>query len=77
MIINISDKEGKMNDKFLTIKEICSLLKVSRGTVNRWILSQKLQSKKIGRLVRVTSQALGMFIEGRPHRKPKSKRRIK
>ena len=66
-----------MNDKFLTIKEICSLLKVSRGTVNRWILSQKLQSKKIGRLVRVTSQALGMFIEGRPHRKPKSKRRIK
>jgi len=52
-----------MSDKFLTINEICDLLKVSRGTVNRWISSRKLQSKKIGRLVRVLNQDLALFVE--------------
>ena len=62
-------KKGIISDKYLTIKEICDLLKVSRSTVNRWILSRKLQSKKIGRLVRVSGQDLGAFVEARPSRK--------
>lgn len=60
-----------MIGKYLTIKDICELLKVSRATVNRWIQSRKLRSKKIGRLVRVSSQDLGAFIDGRSHRKPR------
>ncbi len=64
-------KEAKMDDRFLTIRDICDLLKVSRATVSRWILSRRLPSNKIGRLVRVSSRDLGVFVEGRPQRKPK------
>jgi len=56
-----------MEAKYLAIKDICNMVQVSRSTVNRWIKSGKLRSKKIGRLVRVSSQDLGAFIEGRPH----------
>ena len=56
-----------MGDNYLTINEICGLLKVSRSTVNRWIRRGRLQSKKIGRLVRVTSRALAGFVEARPY----------
>jgi len=52
-----------MADKYLKIQEVCELLKVSRSTVNRWISSRKLQSKKIGRLVRVSGQDLAVFVE--------------
>ena len=54
-----------MGDKYLTINDICDIVQVSRSTVNRWIRGGKLRSKKIGRLVRVSSQDLGAFIEGR------------
>jgi len=69
MINNVSYKKGKMADNFLTIKEICDLLKVSRGTVSRWILRRQLRSHKIGRLVRIKSQDLGHFVEARPFKK--------
>lgn len=58
-----------MTDKFLTINEICGLLKVSRGTVCRWIKCRQLRSHKIGRLIRITSQDLDRFVEGRPFKK--------
>ncbi len=61
-------ERDKMDAKYLTIKDICELLQVSRATVNRWIQSRKLRSKKIGRLVRVKEMDLVRFADGWPHR---------
>jgi excisionase family DNA binding protein len=35
-------------DKFMTVKEICALLKITRGTVIRWIRTGELQAFKLG-----------------------------
>jgi excisionase family DNA binding protein len=69
MNINEYHKRGKMTDNYLTIKEICGLLKVSRGTVIRWISSGRLKGFKIGRGIRVKSQDFGRFFEARPFKK--------
>jgi len=69
MIINVSHQGDKVTDNFLTIKEICRLLKASRGTIVRWISAGQLRGFKIGRGIRVKSQDLGRFIESRPYRK--------
>jgi len=60
-----------MDAAYLTIKDVCDLLQISLLTVSRCIKTQKLQSKKTRRLVRVASQDLAAFIEGQPHRKLK------
>jgi len=35
-------------DKFLTVKDVCDLLKVTRGTVIRWIRTGELRAFKLG-----------------------------
>ena len=51
-------------DKFLTVKEICDILKVTRGTVIRWIRIGKLRAIKLGggRLWRVRESELKRFM---------------
>jgi excisionase family DNA binding protein len=40
-------------DQYLTIKDICSELRLSHETVRQWILSGRLPGMKIGRQYRV------------------------
>ncbi|MDW7759442.1 MAG: helix-turn-helix domain-containing protein [Acidobacteriota bacterium] len=51
-------------DTYLKIKDVCSLLKVDRSTVIRWIDSGKLRAHKLGggRLWRIRERDLRKFI---------------
>ncbi len=51
-----------------TIKETCSILKVKRCQVLRWIYSGKLRAFKLGggRLWRIRERDLARFVNGSP-----------
>lgn len=55
-------------DKFLTVGDVCGLLKVTRGTAIRWIRGGELKAFKLGggRLWRIRRTDLRQFIEGKP-----------
>ncbi|MBE3126329.1 MAG: helix-turn-helix domain-containing protein [Acidobacteria bacterium] len=64
-------------DSFLTVEEICSLLKVERHTVARWISSGQLPAFKPGggRFWRVRRQDFQKFIKGGVGFRDRAKRR--
>lgn len=53
-------------DAFLTVNDICSLLKVERDTVARWITSGRLPAFKPGngRFWRVRRRDFQRFVKG-------------
>ena len=55
-------------DKFLTVKEICGILKVKRGTAIRWIQTGRLRAFKPGggRFWRIRERDLREFVKGGP-----------
>ena len=55
-------------DKFLSVYEICGILKVKRGTVIRWIRAGRLRAFKLGggRLWRIRERDLREFVKGGP-----------
>jgi excisionase family DNA binding protein len=55
-------------DKFLSVYEICGILKVKRGTVIRWIRAGRLRAFKVrgGRLWRIREWDLREFVKGGP-----------
>ena len=61
MMIQFGD--GKM-DKFLSVFEICGILKVKRGTVIRWIQTGRLRAFKPGggRFWRIRERDLKQFV---------------
>jgi len=48
---------------FVTVRETCALLKVSRQTVYEWMKSGKLKAVKAGRLVRIRVEDLESFLK--------------
>lgn len=40
-------------ETYLTIKEACEILKISRATFNRWMKESKIPFSKVGRIVRI------------------------
>ena len=62
---NESRERRKMN-KLLTVKEVCELFAVSRGSVIRWIRSGRLAAFKPGwgRFWRVQERDVKKFIKG-------------
>ena len=53
-------------DKFLSVNEICEILKVRRGTVVGWIRAGQLRGFKLGggRFWRIRERDLNRFIKG-------------
>ena len=53
-------------ERYLTVEDICSLLKVERHTVARWIASGRLRAFKPGggRFWRVRRQDFQRFVQG-------------
>lgn len=49
--------------KFYTIEEVASLLKVSYITVFRWIKADKLSAYKVGKQYRIDNQDLNKFLD--------------
>lgn len=49
--------------KLYTLDEVAEIMKVSKSTVIFWIRSGKLERQKVGRLVRVTPEALKAFMK--------------
>ena len=61
-------------DSYLTIREVCGLLKVQRDTVFRWIRSGKLKAFKLGggRFWRVARTDFQRFVKsGQDSREPR------
>jgi excisionase family DNA binding protein len=56
-----SDIIGNTMNEFLTIKQICQALKISRPTIYRWFKSG-LKYYKFGKAVRVKKEDLEAFI---------------
>lgn len=54
---DISKKE------FLTIKETCALLGVSRSTLHRYIKNQKIEIKKLSKKVIIKRKDINLFLE--------------
>jgi len=51
-------------NEYLTIQEVCKVLKVSRITVYRWIKSGKLSAYKAGKQYRIEKSHLDNFVKG-------------
>jgi excisionase family DNA binding protein len=49
-------------DPYLTIKDICSELRLSHETVRKWILTGRLPSTKVGRQYRVRRTDLDRML---------------
>ena len=66
-VIDLSMGTTRM-DKFLSVYEICGILKVKRGTVIRWIRAGRLRAFKVGggRLWRIRERDLREFVKGEP-----------
>ncbi len=50
------------NEIFYTVPEICSILKVKKLTVYRWIKALKLKAVKIGKGFRVRKEDFDNFV---------------
>lgn len=48
--------------KFYSISDIATLLNVNERTVRRWIGRGRLQSHRLGNLVRISDEAFNRFI---------------
>ena len=51
-----------MDNQYMTVKEVCQLLKVSRLTVYRWIKFKKLPAIKIGKEFRFAKGEIEEFL---------------
>jgi len=65
---NDKNLRGLNMETYLTVAEICGLLKVERCSVIRWIRSGKLRGFKLagGRLWRVSRSDFQTFVKGGP-----------
>ena len=59
-------------ERYLTVRDIQRILKVSRTRAYAYIREGKLKSFKVGHLVRIRAIDLQQFVEGKPS-KNKSK----
>ena len=66
--IKKTNVDASRMESFLTVKEICGILKVKRGTVIRWIRAGWLRAFKVGggRLWRIRERDLREFVKGGP-----------
>ncbi len=49
-------------EKYYTIQEVATILKVSYLTVYRWIKAKKLEAIKAGKQYRISKDSLNKFI---------------
>jgi len=49
--------------EYYTVKEVAELLKVHEQSVFRWLRLGKLESDKIGGVIRITQEQLDNFIK--------------
>ncbi|MDZ4131564.1 MAG: helix-turn-helix domain-containing protein [Dethiobacteria bacterium] len=49
--------------EYLTVEEAAAILKVRENTVRDWLKSGKLKGHKIGRIWRLTEEAISEFVE--------------
>lgn len=52
-----------LNDEFLTVAEVASLLKLNPQTIRNWIDAGRLPAVRIGRRVRVLRRDLDQLLE--------------
>lgn len=51
-----------MNADYLTVKDVCARLHISKATVHNWIKSGKLTAVRAGRRVLIPREAIEAFI---------------
>ncbi|MDW7729699.1 MAG: helix-turn-helix domain-containing protein [Bacillota bacterium] len=52
-----------MAREYLTVEEAAAILKVRENTVRDWLKSGKLKGFKVGRVWRLTEEAIAEFVE--------------
>ena len=57
------NKDNRMEEKYYSIEEVATLLKVAYLTVYRWIQSGKLESVKANKQYRIKQSQLDTFLK--------------
>ena len=52
-----------MAREYLTVEEAAAILKVRQNTVRDWLKTGKLKGYKVGRVWRLTEEAISNFVE--------------
>jgi excisionase family DNA binding protein len=52
-----------MQQEFLTIPELCELLKIKRHTVYAWIKEDRIKAHRFGKLIRFEKSEVDRFIQ--------------
>lgn len=55
-------QDSRTLPEYLTVKEICEAMKLSKHTVYRKIESGELEAKRFGRSVRITRESFDRYI---------------
>ena len=54
-----------MEGELLSVEDVTRILKMSRGTVQRWCHDRKLPAAKIGKAYRIRKEDLDKWYEGK------------
>lgn len=54
-----------MDDEYLSVEDVTRLLKVSKGTIQRWCHDGELPAVKIGKAYRIRKEDLDKWYEGK------------
>ncbi len=75
-IDSIREEIASQNGPWVSIREACRYLDVSRSTLNRWISGGKLSCHKVDGVIRIHHRDLdSLIVFGKPYRKLLKKQR--
>ena len=69
--IFLMDVKGKMDDRWLSMEEICQYLGVTDDTVHSWIRKKNMPAVKLGRCWKFKKDQVDEWVETNSSHRPK------
>ena len=69
--IFLMDVKGKMDDRWLSMEEICQYLGVTDDTVHNWIRKKNMPAVKLGRCWKFKKDQVDEWVESNSSHRPK------
>ena len=69
--IFLMDVKGKMDDRWLSMEEICQYLGVTDDTVHNWIRKKNMPAVKLGRCWKFKKDQVDEWVENNSSHRPK------
>ena len=69
--IFLMDVKGKMDDRWLSMEEICQYLGVTDDTVHNWIRKKNMPAVKLGRCWKFKKNQVDEWVENNSSHRPK------